>query len=56
MATPTGNINVIPPTPTTVERPTSIPLEPLFYQEEMKNPIEYNFDQLDGQKIRSKLH
>jgi hypothetical protein len=36
-----------------VEKPTGVPLEPLFYQDTVKTPVDYLIDQLDGQKVRS---
>ena len=52
-ATNPGSSTYAPNPPKSVEKPIGIPLEPLFYQDVMKNPIEYNIEQLDGQKIRS---
>lgn len=52
-ATNPGSTFVAPTPPRSVEKPIGVPLEPLFYQDAIKNPIEYNIEQLDGQKIRS---
>lgn len=49
-----GSVFFEPTPPKTVEKPIEIPLEPLFYQDTIMSPIEYDIEKLDGQKIRSK--
>ena len=54
-ATNPGTKVYSPIPPATAERPIGVPTEPLFYQDSIKSAVEYQYDLIDGQKVRSTI-